>query len=89
MEVCHVGSIRLIDYLARVGLRIKDNVTIHEDAIATIKTQGLIGDRWVSLEPGDSVKSLGPGDEIKKTHSASSLQELVGQLVAGDVVPDQ
>ena len=87
VEIGHVESIKLMGYQAHVGLRIKDNVTIHEDAVATIKTQGLIGDRSVWIEPGDSSKSLGPGDEIKKTHSPPSLQELVGQLIAGDLVP--
>jgi phospholipid/cholesterol/gamma-HCH transport system substrate-binding protein len=89
VEIGNVESISLVYFQARVDLRIKDSVTIHEDSIATIKTKGLIGDRLLSVEPVTSVKSLEPGDEIKKTASPQSLQELVGELVAGDLVPDQ
>ena len=84
VEVGNVESISLADYQARVVLRFKDGVTIQEDAIAAIENKGLLGDRSVSVEPGNSPKSLGPGDEIKETESTTSFQDLVGKLVAGD-----
>jgi phospholipid/cholesterol/gamma-HCH transport system substrate-binding protein len=86
VEVGTVASISLADYQARVGLRIKDTVTINDDAIASIETKGLLGDKSVSIDPGNSEKRLGPGAEINKTESPPSLQSLVGKLVAGDLV---
>ena len=77
-----VDSISLTDYQARVALRIKDAVEIHDDARASIETEGLIGDRSISIDPGTSGKKpLGPGDEIKDTESPLSLAELLGRLL--------
>lgn len=53
VEVGDVESISLADYQARVVLRFKDGVTIQEDAIAAIENKGLLGDRSVSVEPGN------------------------------------
>lgn len=80
-----VESIGLADYQAHVGLRINDDVDIHEDAIASIEPEGLIGDRSVSIEPGNSGKPLGPGEEIKDTQSPLSLPELLGRWLTGDL----
>ena len=86
VEVGTVESIDLADYQARVTLRIKDNVRIREDAIASIEQDWLIGNRTISIDPGASAKILGPGDEIKQTRSPPSLQYLVGKWLTGDVV---
>ena len=86
VEVGTVESIRLADYQARVTLRINDNVRIHEDAIASIEQDWLIGNRTISINPGTSRKILGAEDEIKQTRSPPSLQYWVGELVAGDLV---
>jgi len=86
VQVGKVESISLTDYQARVGLRIRDTVPLHMDAVATIEPEGLIGDRVVVIEPGNSEQPLGPGDEIEQTKSLPSLQELVGKLLAGDLL---
>ncbi len=87
VNVGRVESISLADDRARVGLRIKDGVTIQQDAVAAIKIESLLGgDRLVSIEPGQSAKTLAPGETIKKTRSPRSLQDLVGNLVAGNVL---
>jgi phospholipid/cholesterol/gamma-HCH transport system substrate-binding protein len=86
VEVGTVASVSLADDQAHVGLRIKDTVTINDDAIASIETKGLIGDKSVSIDPGNSEKRLGPGAEINETESPPSLQFLIGKLVAGDLL---
>jgi len=86
VEVGTVETISLADYQARVALRIKDNVRIHEDAVASIERHWLIWDRTISIDSGGSAKMLGPGDEIKQTESPPSIQYLVGKLMAGDLV---
>lgn len=86
VKVGTVQSISLVDYQARVGLRIKDTVEVYDDASASIDTQGLIGDRSISIDPGTSGKKpLGPGDEIRDTDSPLSLTELLGTLLTGDL----
>jgi phospholipid/cholesterol/gamma-HCH transport system substrate-binding protein len=89
VEVGKVESIRLADYQARVGLRIEDDVRIGEDAVASVKLEGLIGDRVLWIIPGTSKKSLGPGDEIKETHSPLSFQDAVAQLITGNLFSDE
>jgi phospholipid/cholesterol/gamma-HCH transport system substrate-binding protein len=86
VNVGKVESISLDDYQARVGLRIKDGITIQQDANAAIESKGLVGDRSVSIEPGNSAKPLGPVDEIKETESPTSFQDLVAKLVTGDLL---
>ncbi|MGH7783027.1 MAG: MlaD family protein, partial [Candidatus Binatia bacterium] len=86
VEIGTVESISLADYRARVSLRINENVRIHEDAIASIEQDWLIGNSTISIDPGASAKILGPGDEIEQTWSPPSLQYLVGKLLAGDLV---
>ncbi len=87
VKVGEVGSITLADNQARVGLRIKDGVTIQPDAVAAIKTESFLSaDRFISIEPGQSAKILAPGETIKKTKSPVSLQDLVDNLVSGQTL---
>jgi phospholipid/cholesterol/gamma-HCH transport system substrate-binding protein len=86
VKVGTVQSISLADYQARVAFRIKDTVEVHEDASASIETEGLIGDRSISIDPGTAgEKPLGPGDEIKDTDSPLSITEFLGTFLTGDL----
>jgi phospholipid/cholesterol/gamma-HCH transport system substrate-binding protein len=85
VKVGSVESVRLANYQARTALRIKEKVTISEDAIASIERNWFIGDRTISIDPGDSAKTLGPRDEIRRTESPPSIQQLVGELLLGDL----
>jgi phospholipid/cholesterol/gamma-HCH transport system substrate-binding protein len=86
VKVGTVQSIRLADHQARVAFRVKDTVEVYEDASASIETEGLIGDRSISIDPGTAArKPLGPGDEIKDTDSPLSITELLGTLLTGDL----
>ena len=87
VEVGTVESISVTDdYQARARLRIKEGVTIYEDATASIQWEGLVGDRSVSIDSGNPPDPLEPGDEIQQTRSQPSLQDLVGELIAGDLL---
>ena len=86
VEVGSVESVNLVDYQARTALRIRENVTLRADAVASIERDWFIGDRTISIDPGDSAKSLGPGDEIKRTESPPSIQQLVGELFASRLI---
>lgn len=60
------------------------------DTFASIFTAGLLGEQYVSLEPGGSDETLGEGDRIEHTQSALVLERLVGQLLfskAGEKSP--
>jgi len=60
-------------------------VKIYGDAIASIKTRGLIGDKYVSISPGGSQKELPPGSKIRDTESGVDLESLIGEFIHGNV----
>jgi phospholipid/cholesterol/gamma-HCH transport system substrate-binding protein len=69
------------DYEAEVEMSIKGDVKLTEDVIASIRTQGIIGDRFVKITPGGSADYLQAGMEIEETESAISLEELVSKYI--------
>jgi len=72
--------------LAEVEIRVKKGIKIYDDAIASIKTEGLIGDRYVSIDPGGaSEKLLQPGGVIIQTESPTDIQELISKYAFGNV----
>ncbi len=68
-------------YEAVVRMDISKAVHLSDDSIASIRTAGIIGDRFIKLTPGGSEDYLGPGDEIHETESAISLEELVSKYI--------
>ncbi len=85
VEVGRVKSIRLKDDRALVTLAIHEHVTLYDDAIASIKTRGIIGEKYVSFSPGGGGEKLKDGDKIRDTESGLDLEELVSQYIHGKV----
>ena len=81
------SRIRLDDEQPRavVELQLGDNVHLTDDVIASVKTSGLIGDKYISLEPGGSGEPLKNGDEITDTESAVDIESLISKYVFGKV----
>jgi phospholipid/cholesterol/gamma-HCH transport system substrate-binding protein len=74
------------EQVAVVEFRIKKGIKIYDDAIASIKTEGLIGDRYVSIDPGGgSDELLEPGGIITETEAPTDIQELISKYAFGDV----
>ena len=78
-----VGSIELDtgDYEAVVQLNIDKQVELQDDTIASIRTAGIIGDKYIKISPGGSDIILEAGDEIEETEPAISLEELVSKYI--------
>lgn len=85
VEVGKVKSIRLDNYQALIEFEINRNVKIQEDAIASIKTKGLIGEKYVQITPGGSDKILSNGGKIRETESAIDIEEIISKYVFGKV----
>ncbi len=85
VEVGKVKSITLEDYQARVALNLSQNVKIQEDAIASIKTKGLIGEKYIEITPGGSEKVIPPEGRIRDTQPAVDLEELISNFVFGKI----
>ena len=70
---------------AVVEMRIKKGIKIYDDAIASIKTEGLIGDKYLSIDPGGAGTLLKPGGIITETQPATDVADLIGKYAFGDV----
>ena len=85
VEVGRVENIGLKDYEALVTLRISGGVKLQEDAIASIKTKGLIGEKYVRISPGGSEKIIPPGGRIREVEAPVDFEELLSKYIFGKV----
>ncbi len=85
VEVGKVANVSLNNYAALLALQLDPSVKIQEDAIASIKTKGLIGEKYVQIAPGGSERVIPPGGKIRDTESAIDIEELVSKYVFGKV----
>ena len=86
----HIGQVDAIQLdpesqTAMVSMKIKKGVELSDDVIASVRTSGLIGDKYIKLAPGGSDDILKPGDMITETESALDVEELISKYVFGDV----
>jgi phospholipid/cholesterol/gamma-HCH transport system substrate-binding protein len=85
VQVGQVTKIRLSGDRALVSFALAPGVKLYGDAIASVKTRGLIGDKYVSLSPGGSQKELPPGAKIRDTESGVDLESLISEFIHGNV----
>ena len=87
VQIGQIESISLDQKLkiAEVTLKIRNDTLLEDDVIASVKTSGLIGDKYVMISPGGSDQILKPGDLITETESAVDLEDLISKYVFGNV----
>lgn len=73
------------DYSAIATLRVTSKLKLPTDSMASIKTSGLIGDKFVSLSPGADETYMSPGTRITMTESAVDLESLISKMAFGNV----
>jgi phospholipid/cholesterol/gamma-HCH transport system substrate-binding protein len=89
VRIGQVSSIDLDDDLrARVSMEVQEGVGLSIDSSAAIRTAGLLGDQFISVELGAEDEVLGNGEEFAFTESALSIDKLVGRLVHDAGVSD-
>ena len=71
--------------MAVAQMKIKKGIKIYDDAIASVKTAGLIGDKYIQIDPGGSGTQLKPGGTITETSSPLDIEDLIGKYAFGDV----
>jgi phospholipid/cholesterol/gamma-HCH transport system substrate-binding protein len=82
VEVGQVSSIGLDENLrARVDLDVDPGLGLPVDTMASIMTEGVLGNKFVALEPGAEEEMLKDGEEIGFTESAVLLERLIGKFV--------
>jgi phospholipid/cholesterol/gamma-HCH transport system substrate-binding protein len=85
VNVGQVKSIRLENYQANVVLNLPKGLKIQEDAIVSIKTRGLIGEKYIEITPGGSERIIQPGGRIRETQPAIDMEELISKFVFGKI----
>jgi phospholipid/cholesterol/gamma-HCH transport system substrate-binding protein len=84
VRVGEVSKITLgANYRARVEMDLDSSLKLPTDTTASIFTSGMLGDRYISLQPGGDDKLLKSGDTIAFTEKAVILERVLGQLVYG------
>ena len=85
VEIGRVESISLADYQARIRMRIRNDVKLQEDSIASIKTKGLIGEKYVRINPGGSDRLIPPNGRIREVEAPVDFEELLSKYIFGKV----
>lgn len=77
----YIDQTELADNRARVTVKLRSQVKVYADASLMIRDRGVLGDKYVQLDPGTSTQPLlASGDEIKKTYSHSDLERIMKSL---------
>ena len=87
VKVGMVGDITLDteNLVAMVQLKLHTDLSIYDDAIASIKTNGLIGDKYIALDPGGGGFELEEGEPIVDTESALDIESLISRFAFGSL----
>jgi phospholipid/cholesterol/gamma-HCH transport system substrate-binding protein len=81
VPVGKVSKIYLDDYQALVDLLIDPGVKLQEDSIASIRTQGIIGDKYIKISPGGAEEYIKPNGVISETESTVDIEELISKYI--------
>ncbi len=71
--------------MAVVRMEIKNGMKVYDDGSATIKTSGLIGDKYVRIDPGGAGELLKPGSWITETSAPLDIEDLIGKFAFGNL----
>jgi len=66
---------------AEVKMSIRPDVTLPTDTIAIVASEGLVGNRYIRLQPGTSKNRIAPNGKISKTKDFRSLEDQVGEII--------
>ena len=80
-----VKKITLMNYQAQVVMNFPSNLKIQEDSIASIKTKGLVGEKYIEISPGGSAKIIQPGGRVRETQPPVDFEELISKFVFGKI----
>ena len=85
VEIGKIKSIEIRDYMGLVLMEVRKDIPLQEDAIASIRTRGLIGDKYIDISPGASDRLIEPGGKIRETVPPVDFEKLLGQFIHGQV----
>ena len=69
------------DYVADVKLSISSNIQLPKDSVVSIVSDGLVGNKFIKIEPGKSKEFLQNGDTVANTKDFKPLEDMVGEII--------
>ena len=69
------------DYEADVKLSISSNIQLPKDSVVSIVSDGLVGNKFIKIEPGKSKEFLQNGDTVANTKDFKTLEDMVGEII--------
>jgi phospholipid/cholesterol/gamma-HCH transport system substrate-binding protein len=86
IEIGRIKSLSLNDdYQARVVMDINSKVKLQDDAMASIRTKGLLGEKFVDITPGGADDLIEEGDVMYDTEPPIDLESLISKFIFGKV----
>jgi phospholipid/cholesterol/gamma-HCH transport system substrate-binding protein len=85
IEIGRVKSLTLHDYKARTLMDIHAGVQLQDDAIFSIKTKGLLGEKYVAVLPGASDAIIKPDGKIRDAQPPVDIEDLISKFAFGKV----
>jgi len=85
VNIGSVGKISLVQGMARVELKVHNDVQLPDDSIVSVKTRGLIGDKILNVSLGGSPITVKPGEVMIETESVIDLENLISEFIFGKV----
>ena len=67
--------------VAKVAFTIENTIELSEDSIVSVKTSGIIGEKYLDILPGGSPIVLEEGDELTNTESSLDIESLVRKFI--------
>lgn len=68
-------------YQAVVSMTILPSVQLPQDTVASVAADGLLGGKYIKLEPGSAQEAIAPGGAITRTRDYQSVEDLVGEII--------
>jgi phospholipid/cholesterol/gamma-HCH transport system substrate-binding protein len=85
VRVGRVQKIGLSGEDAVITLRVENSVKLSQDAIASIRTKGILGDKYIKLSQGGSEKLIKPGGRIRETEPPLDIEKIIGDFIFGKI----
>ena len=85
IKVGRVGSVALKDYVAVVVMSLDKDVGIQNDSVASIRTKGVMGGKYVQITPGGSDRMVRDGGVIRETESAMDPESIISSYICGKI----
>lgn len=74
-------SIDLESYQAVVVMSLRPDISLPDDSVASVSSEGMLGGKYIRLDPGASEKHLADGSELSETKDIVSLEEMLGKVI--------